>query len=105
MELKTDLEHTRQAGSHAKASEARQEQGDEVNVQVLLPNGTTKTLALNLGVTVGYVKALIAKEIEMSPSALTLKMGDRTLIDPFSLCDIPGVVRGMGDISLTAILV
>lgn len=61
-------------------------------IRTQLPDGTQHTHTFKMGATVAYVKLQVeqAYNIPMSKQKLTTSAG-RTLIDPLSLADCPGI--------------
>ncbi len=46
------------------------------------------------GVTVAYLKLVVEQQHGVAVAQQVLKLGDKTLIDPFSLCDYPAMQAG-----------
>lgn len=56
MDFGVQLESTRGLFSGTKAQEARQEEGDTVDIQFKLPNGEVKQHTFKTGHTIAFVK-------------------------------------------------
>eukprot|EP00877_Chromochloris_zofingiensis_P001250 jgi/Chrzof1/11125/Cz05g24200.t1 len=88
------LEGTKQQFSQAKAVEQQEEEGDAVHVIFQLQDGSKQETDFKMGHTVAFVKMQIedAAGIPMAKQKLTL--AGKTLIDPLSLADCPGIKPG-----------
>ncbi|GLC46239.1 hypothetical protein PLESTB_001538700 [Pleodorina starrii] len=89
-----DLESSRERAAVTKAAEARAEEGADVTLLLSLPKGEKAVHKFKTGVTVAYVKALVAEQHQLEFSKMKLLLGGRLLIDPLSLSDCPGIVPG-----------
>lgn len=122
MRLGLDLEERRQVAADIKRNETQEEERPPVQLQLVLPDGSSATLRLArccsnalalcsqrhqccvactpllcstpAGVTVAYLKLLIEQQHGVPQSEQDLKVAGRAMMDPFSLCDIPGLQPG-----------
>ncbi|KXZ47006.1 hypothetical protein GPECTOR_39g500 [Gonium pectorale] len=95
MELSTaDLESSRQAARSEREREVQQEEGGDVKLVITLPGGEKLNQSFKTGVTVAYVKALVAQQAGLDFGKLRLLLGGKPLIDPLSLADCPGIEPG-----------
>lgn len=63
--------------------------GGVVPIRFILPDGTDFTRSFFMGQTIGYVKQQVEDIKGISFHKMTLKLGDKVLIDPLSLNDLP----------------
>eukprot|EP01056_Protomagalhaensia_sp_Gyna25_P002900 Protomagalhaensia_sp_Gyna_25__2899@NODE_2697_length_939_cov_417_500000_g2250_i0_p1_GENE_NODE_2697_length_939_cov_417_500000_g2250_i0NODE_2697_length_939_cov_417_500000_g2250_i0_p1_ORF_typecomplete_len112_score32_66ubiquitin/PF00240_23/0_022RBD/PF02196_15/2_6e03RBD/PF02196_15/0_057_NODE_2697_length_939_cov_417_500000_g2250_i0430765 len=61
--------------------------GDEVMLQVIMPNGQIHHLQVKQGMEVKKVKVLLATQLKLEHSKFDLYYEDKLLIDPISLVD------------------
>lgn len=101
MELNGDLEHTRSAFSAEKEKEAAEEQGVDAILLLQWPDNTVKTHTFKLGATVAYVKMFLEQTYAVPMGRITLKVGDKTLMDPLSLSDCAGIKAGQTVVKVT----
>ena len=86
-----NLEETREAYVRAKDAEQQQEQGENVVLVLSLPEQGEKKHEFKVGMTVQYVKAFIEQTYGLKMAQIVLKVAGKTLIDPLSLSDCPGI--------------
>lgn len=86
------LEATKAAWEDERAKEIAQEEGQDCSIVLQLPDGTQHPHTFKMGATVAYVKLQVeqAYSIPMGKQKLTTSQG-KTLIDPLSLADCPGI--------------
>ncbi|KPA84841.1 hypothetical protein ABB37_01312 [Leptomonas pyrrhocoris] len=63
--------------------------GDAVPVVFELPNGDQYAAKFFMGQSVEHLKVLLEKEKKLPYDTTTLYLGDRMLLDPLSLSDLP----------------
>ncbi|KPI86215.1 hypothetical protein ABL78_4728 [Leptomonas seymouri] len=63
--------------------------GDSVPVVFELPSGETYSAVFFMGQNVEHLKMLLENEKKLSYDKTTLYLGDRVLLDPLSLSDLP----------------
>eukprot|EP00879_Flechtneria_rotunda_P007844 GHRR01008220.1.p1 GENE.GHRR01008220.1~~GHRR01008220.1.p1 ORF type:complete len:107 (+),score=13.62 GHRR01008220.1:129-449(+) len=92
MDLGQSLEGTRSRYEEEKEREMQAEEGGDVTLVVQLPDGTQHNHCFKMGATVAYVKLWIEQQhdIPMDKQELITSNG-KTLIDPLSLSDCPGI--------------
>ena len=82
------LESTKTKFLSAKEQEQHQEEGDNVNIVLQLPDGSEKAQTFKMGHTVAYVKLLVEKEagIPMNKQKLAISGKVGMHFPPVSSC-------------------
>ncbi|KAI8473308.1 MAG: hypothetical protein J3K34DRAFT_411589 [Monoraphidium minutum] len=105
MELGEALAGTREQYSDVKAREVNEEEGEQVQLLLRMPDGQALTRAFKMGHTVAYVKLQIEKELGLSLEKQQLDLGGKRLLDILCLADYPQITAGAVnavDVSLAA---
>lgn len=74
-----------------KKQEFIEERGADVEVSLLLPDGTQKTQLFKMGTLVSYLKAYIEKNFGYSIKNQVLRLDGHEMLDPLCLSDIPAI--------------
>eukprot|EP00918_Siedleckia_nematoides_P096832 GHVU01212431.1.p1 GENE.GHVU01212431.1~~GHVU01212431.1.p1 ORF type:complete len:124 (+),score=23.98 GHVU01212431.1:174-545(+) len=87
-----------------KQAEHQERQGTPLTCTLRLPDGTEETFEWlpDIGLSwsyfqvmssseVGYVKLLLCQKKDLDGQKVLLEHGGKTLMDPLSLCDCPGI--------------
>eukprot|EP00878_Enallax_costatus_P041773 GHUV01048658.1.p2 GENE.GHUV01048658.1~~GHUV01048658.1.p2 ORF type:complete len:102 (+),score=18.88 GHUV01048658.1:314-619(+) len=85
------MQGTKAQHSDAKARELQAEEGSDCTIIIQLPNGDQHTHKFKLGVTVAYAKLQIEQLYSIPMTQQKLTCNGKTLIDPLSLSDCPGI--------------
>lgn len=96
-----NLENTRSSFRDTKREETHQEQGEDISLSFLLPDGQRDTRSYKAGATIAYVKADLQQRFGHPMERLTLQLNGKFLLDPMSIVDCPGIeVRASNDIAV-----
>ncbi|DBA78636.1 hypothetical protein WJX77_011781 [Trebouxia sp. C0004] len=90
-DLNLHLDSKSESPEDARHREAKQAEGDAIQLRLLLPDGKEETLAAKLGQTVQYTKAIIHERFEVPIERQALTCEGRAMIDPLSLADCVGI--------------
>eukprot|EP00918_Siedleckia_nematoides_P096830 GHVU01212429.1.p3 GENE.GHVU01212429.1~~GHVU01212429.1.p3 ORF type:complete len:111 (-),score=24.90 GHVU01212429.1:4031-4363(-) len=74
-----------------KQAEHQERQGTPLTCTLRLPDGTEETFEVMSSSEVGYVKLLLCQKKDLDGQKVLLEHGGKTLMDPLSLCDCPGI--------------
>lgn len=86
-----DLNGIREKTRQIKAQEQADENGDDVKVNLQLPDGQEELATFKMGTLVSYIKAYIQQEYGHPMAKLNLLLEGSPMLDPLSLSDVPGV--------------
>ncbi|KAL3135129.1 hypothetical protein ABBQ32_008065 [Trebouxia sp. C0010 RCD-2024] len=78
----------------AKHQEAKEAEGDDLQLHLTLPEGREETIAAKLGQTVQYTKAVLHERFDVPIDKQTLLFEGRPMLDPLSLADCKGITCG-----------
>ncbi|DBA68942.1 hypothetical protein WJX79_010880 [Trebouxia sp. C0005] len=90
-DLNLHLDSQIESPEDARHREAKQAEGDDIQLRLMLPNGKEETLAAKLGQTVQYTKAVIHERFEVPIERQALTCEGHAMIDPLSLADCTGI--------------
>eukprot|EP00914_Ancora_sagittata_P022165 GHVO01044082.1.p1 GENE.GHVO01044082.1~~GHVO01044082.1.p1 ORF type:complete len:114 (+),score=16.74 GHVO01044082.1:24-344(+) len=65
--------------------------GADLKVRLMLPHGGVEVMQVKASTEVGYVKLLLSEKLNVPSPKIKLMFEERTLIDPMSFCDFPGI--------------
>eukprot|EP00744_Colponema_vietnamica_P003026 GILI01004682.1.p1 GENE.GILI01004682.1~~GILI01004682.1.p1 ORF type:complete len:110 (+),score=39.24 GILI01004682.1:49-378(+) len=68
--------------------------GRDIAITFLLPSGSSETITFKLGQNVEWMKAQLAKKLDIEYQSVSLFLGDNKMPDPLSLNDFPAIVSG-----------
>eukprot|EP00891_Asterochloris_glomerata_P006102 jgi/Astpho2/6102/Aster-x0716 len=88
------LEREKQKADVQKQQEVQQEQGEDLELHLRMPDGTDAVVEARLGYTVEYVKALLHERFGLPIAQQRLTCEGRPMIDPLSLSDCTGIKQG-----------
>eukprot|EP01026_Neomeris_dumetosa_P007478 TRINITY_DN12306_c0_g2_i1.p2 TRINITY_DN12306_c0_g2~~TRINITY_DN12306_c0_g2_i1.p2 ORF type:complete len:119 (-),score=13.53 TRINITY_DN12306_c0_g2_i1:926-1282(-) len=86
-----DLSQTKQQYAVTKQLETDKENGEQVLIHCLLPDGTIKKLEIRSGFQVGYIKVKLSEEFGFSMNNVSLWLDGKMMLDPMSLADYPDI--------------
>lgn len=72
--------------------------GEKVGITFILPSGQRANHAFFMGQTVEYLKSYLDDQHQLHYGSTTLYLGDRMLLDPLSLNDLPFQVGENNDV-------